>query len=822
MQKFKWRLVKKIKDIFLVTIIANIFISPSYARVVLMGENTPYANVNDGNFTTVWSSWRAAKQSPFWTTRIVSAEKDSKMGLHLGSLYSNASVGIAESNILNTHPNYQQMKAGDIIRWEFGADLEYISDGKITFSLVFGEHERILAKNITLTGSDKLVEHFSGKYQLLQEDVQASLPFVRVTFYTSHGIKIFLNYVNISIEDTVKDELNLQGEVTPNGVYLNWQSKTLKAGNSVNVYRGKKNKKGIQYTKIATTQATHFLDNKLINGIEYTYVITPSQNTRNTVSKKVTLIKQDLIAPKAPTNLTVTEHEAEINISWKKSQDVDVASYSLYRGDASSQNMQVIAHNINKTSFVDFTPKKSTNNRYVVYAHDYSGNTSKASKSVFGKVKMIKGASFNDLILPMPIHKSLRTDLWGADGVLPRDADNGIEDANWSYWGGRPIQGKDGKYHMHVTRWPANATKGHWEWPHSTVSYTVSDKPTGPYLVKKDLSYKYMNGLGHNPDIILLNDGRYMLYSLINFQPILLVSDTIQGPWQYLGVMDIDTTDAPESPKAFYRFERNLSGVQLDDGRFLFVTKAGAMMISKNTNPLGPYKVLTSPLQNNKIIPQKYRNSNYEDPVLWKDEVQYHMIINAFLDYRAIYLRSIDGIHWKFNSGTAYTPNSTGYEDGTRTYWYKLERPHVLTDQYGRATHLSLAAIDVPKRDDLARDKHNSKNIILPLTVHRRLKLLDDNIINDKTTVIRVLVMSEAGFNAHNDIDITSLRFGAPEQVDFGNGSKVLKTIKQDNHLVIEFDGESHGFTADNFVGKMLGKTKKGELLIGFVKLIKH
>ena len=93
--------------------------------------------------------------------------------------------------------------------------------------------------------------------------------------------------------------------------------------------------------------------------------------------------------------------------------------------------------------------------------------------------------------------------------------DNGIEDSEWSYWGGRPVEDKDGKYHMIVTRWPANALKGHWDWPNSTVAYTVSDKPTGPYRVKRDLAYTYHDGLGHNPDIILLNDGTYMFYSLI-------------------------------------------------------------------------------------------------------------------------------------------------------------------------------------------------------------------------------------------------------------------------------------------------------------------
>ena len=127
---------------------------------------------------------------------------------------------------------------------------------------------------------------------------------------------------------------------------------------------------------------------------------------------------------------------------------------------------------------------------------------------------MVKGASFSDLILPMSVHKGgLRSDLWGAEGVIPRDPENGIESPDWSYWGGRPVKDKDGKYHMNVTRWPANATKGHWEWPGSTVAYTVAEQPDGPYRVVRETAYDFASGYGHNPDIILMNDGTFLFYS---------------------------------------------------------------------------------------------------------------------------------------------------------------------------------------------------------------------------------------------------------------------------------------------------------------------
>ncbi len=206
--------------------------------------------------------------------------------------------------------------------------------------------------------------------------------------------------------------------------------------------------------------------------------------------------------------------------------------------------------------------------------------------------------------------------------------------------------------------------------------------------------------------------------------------------------------------------------------------------------------------------------------MIWIDDIQFHMIINAFWDYRAIYLRSPDGIHWKFNPGTAYTPNNTWYKDGTRTHWYKLERPHVLQDKFGRATHLSLAVIDVPKADDMARDNHSSKNIILPLTIHKRIKILNKKRISQSTKKIKILIASEEGFDAQNNIDFSSLRYGASEDVNFGKGSKLIKTKKRGADLILYFDGSSSGIKDSNFTGKLIGCTKNGELIIGFSKLM--
>ena len=198
--------------------------------------------------------------------------------------------------------------------------------------------------------------------------------------------------------------------------------------------------------------------------------------------------------------------------------------------------------------------------------------------------------------------------------------------------------------------------------------------------------------------------------------------------------------NVPKNYPIAYRLERNLSGVQQENGDFLFVTKAGAMMKS-TSGILGPYEVVSGTINENKTIPEPYRNANYEDPALWYDGVQYHMLINAFLEYYAIYLRSPDGVNWSYDAGFAYTPTCTQYENGARTFWYKVERPNVIQDEFGRATHLHLAAVDAVKEIDYGNDDHSSKNLIIPLVVPKQAEILSQK----NGSEIRLLIRAETG-----------------------------------------------------------------------------
>ncbi|MGM0574009.1 MAG: hypothetical protein ACQESL_09690 [Bacteroidota bacterium] len=70
---------------------------------------------------------------------------------------------------------------------------------------------------------------------------------------------------------------------------------------------------------------------------------------------------------------------------------------------------------------------------------------------------LVYGGRFMDRILPAPVYTGLECFTWGTREVRPRDIHNGIEDTEWSYWGGKPVLGDDGKYHFFGCRWPEDA-----------------------------------------------------------------------------------------------------------------------------------------------------------------------------------------------------------------------------------------------------------------------------------------------------------------------------------------------------------------------------
>jgi hypothetical protein len=403
---------------------------------------------------------------------------------------------------------------------------------------------------------------------------------------------------------------------------------------------------------------------------------------------------------------------------------------------------------------------------------------------------MVQGGQFIHRFLPMKPNGPLRSDVWGVDAVKPRDVANGVEDAEFSYWCTSVVKGPDGKYHNFVVRWPENTPKGHFEWPNSDVVHAIGDSPTGPFKIVQEI------GKGHNVTAYQAKDGSWILYIINGCYR----GKSLDGPWER-GKLDFDTRGRRNVDMT------NCTFAQRSDGSYLMVNRSGEVWISKDGNK-EPYRRVS----NRSAYPPVSR-ARFEDPVVWKDDVQYNLIVNDWFGRAAYYLRSRDGKHWDWDQGLAYGPGIFRHEDGRIEDWHKIERPRVFQDERGRATHMLFAVIDDAKEVDKPNDNHSSKAIGVEISPPRTVLV--------KKTGDRFLVALEAdkGFTPAKDVDPASLRFGAPSKVDFGRTGVPLSVKADGSRLIAEFSASECGFSPTDRIAKVLATDRKGGLVFGYAPM---
>lgn len=408
--------------------------------------------------------------------------------------------------------------------------------------------------------------------------------------------------------------------------------------------------------------------------------------------------------------------------------------------------------------------------------------------------RLVKGGRFMDRFKAMP-DGILSDKTWGTADVRPRYIDNGIEHPDISLWGGNIIQTSDGKYHMFVCGWPESAPKGHMEWPNSTVFHAVANRLHGPFAIRDTI------GRGHNPEAFVLNDGRIVVYVIGGYY----MTDGVDYEWKY------DKFEFNPRNRKIIEGLSNLTYAKRQDGSFLMVCRGGGIWISKDG--LSAYNQITD----RRVYPPVA--GEFEDPVVWRDSLQYHLIVNDWLGRIAYYQRSKDGVHWVTEQGEAYMPGISFHRDGHVEHWFKYERPKVFLDRLGRVEQMNFAVIDTVKWNDLGNDHHSSKNICIPMNKGLLLSVLNKKPITSSTETIRVKIRAEEGFDPQSDIDFSSLRFGSYQEVNFGRGSKVIGIELSGKDLVVIFDGQGSGITVEEFAPKLIGKSREGELLFGYASL---
>lgn len=442
-------------------------------------------------------------------------------------------------------------------------------------------------------------------------------------------------------------------------------------------------------------------------------------------------------------------------------------------------------------------------------------------------IELTTGGQFMDLLLPMEGSIAATESDWGTTageetnpkyagtwaGTLGRWKDNGIEDTQRSYWGGNIIKGSDGKYHIYVSGWPESTARGHMAWSSaSRVYHVISDNVWGPYTYVSDI------GAGHNSEIYKTGD-TYIIYHI---EPLGYYKSTSLGDTWESGEYTFDLRDraliAGENRETSLS---NCSFAKRDDGSFVMIDRGGGIWVSRDglTDPW--HQISTSSVYLNSTVTNR---GTLEDPVIWRDHLQYHMIVNDWQARYAYYYRSKDGLHWVMESGKAYTGQDpfAKHSNGTVEQWHKYERPRVYQDELGRAIRMNFAVIDCVKQSDLGSDTHSSKNINMPVTRQLLLEVQGNTPINSSTTSIRVLVKAEDGFNPRTDLNLSSLKFGSHNKVNFGNGLSYSSSENSGtSDLIITFTGVAgqSGITEDEWAPKMLGLMTDGSVAFGYAKM---
>lgn len=408
--------------------------------------------------------------------------------------------------------------------------------------------------------------------------------------------------------------------------------------------------------------------------------------------------------------------------------------------------------------------------------------------------KLVMGGRYMDRFEAMAPSRTARAN-WGTEAVRKRYVDNGIEQDDVSFWGGNILKDKDGLYHMYVCGWPENSRKGHMFWPNSTVFHATSQQLGGPYKVKNSI------GKGHNPEAYVLDDGRIVVYTIDGYY----IADKPEGPWMF-GKFEFD-----QRGHRIIEGLSNLTFCRRQDGSRLMVCRGGGVWISKDG--LQPWRQITS----ERIYPKV--EGRFEDPVVWRDSLQYHLIVNDWLGRVAWYERSLDGIHWIVEPGEAYTYAFSRHEDGVAEPWFKYERAKVFQDEQGRVIQMNFAVIDTLKNEDRPNDTHSSKNICITMNKGLLLEVLNTEPITAKTKKIELRIRGEKDFDPAKEVDVKSLILGSYKEVNYGRGAKPVKVKQEGGDLIVTFSGKGSGIDANEWAPKLIGRSKTGKLLWGYARL---
>jgi hypothetical protein len=260
-------------------------------------------------------------------------------------------------------------------------------------------------------------------------------------------------------------------------------------------------------------------------------------------------------------------------------------------------------------------------------------------------------------------------------------------------WGSTVTPGEDGKYHMFVTRWPQSVGRsveitGSY-YLHTEICRAVAHKPEGPYAFREVVLARrpgFFDAVScHNPAILKTDRGFVLYYCGFDGATKhigLAFSPSVSGPWSRM--------DAPLFP-ADDGNRNNPSACLRPDGKILLVFRAKRMELHAALADSydSEYRVKRGPLLEH----------GTEDPCVWYNGEHFEMIVEDNCGHftgsrlNGAHLISHDGFRWRPSEHVTAYEHPIMMDDGTRLYG-RQEKPWVLRDEAGRATHLFLVKVE--------------------------------------------------------------------------------------------------------------------------------
>jgi hypothetical protein len=303
-------------------------------------------------------------------------------------------------------------------------------------------------------------------------------------------------------------------------------------------------------------------------------------------------------------------------------------------------------------------------------------------------------------------------------------------DSDWFIWGGTPVLGEDGQYHLFYDRWPRSNARLMRGWLYvSQIAHATAADPEGPYtfrdvaLVAPDdaVAERWDAVNVHNAYCVRLADPdsgklRYYLYfiatrdrntmrddwfdHIVNQRIGVAVADSPEGPW----IRHREPVCVPQAPLLSYVVNPGVT--RLPDGRYLMLLKGRERDTVRNGDmggylqgwaladkPTGPFIVQPTLLFPSTILA--------EDPCVFVCNGRLYAAVKDWkgqlsgtpgIGWLSGELGADGSIKWTVPTDAVLCPRSLTWSDGTTTTLHAIERPFILQDAAGRPTHLFAAA----------------------------------------------------------------------------------------------------------------------------------